>query len=212
MTPQMQKAREIYGSEPTSPQKVFDCVLAVLQYNAAKDNNRVVGLTWDVLPGKASNTHSAPHNGVQNFGRKAGKPESYPGWSGRVWVRYENHGKRHTGSDLFWNTMTYTGTGGFGGYGGPWEWFGNFRTSAAKRLNIGPWEIKPPNENYYSWDYRFYDADWPHIYDELLLDILNGVTFGRSRLEWTCDKQDAIDLAWKQEIEQRIYNKDLVHQ
>ena len=205
MTPRMKKIRAIYGGEPASASEVFDCVLAVLQHYAAQDNHRVVGLKWDLChSNEVSNTHSKPHNGVENWGGKQGLPMGYPGWTGRVWVRYSGDGDRYRGSDLFAQTMTHTGTGGYGSYNGPWEWIYKLKHKMATRLGISYHDIKY-DTHCYSWDYRFYDADWPRMNDGFAFDLLATNTFPRINHIWECNEQKLLDQKWSQELEDLVY-------
>ena len=102
-----------------------------------------------------SNSHSAPHNGVENFDTRSphnkGKPTGYPGWTGSInwivkWPR-ELEGM-YLGSDLFSHgtfrsgrQRAHTGTGGGGG------------GHMSKEFNT--WVQKP------GYDFRIYAADWP---------------------------------------------------
>jgi hypothetical protein len=98
-----------------------------------------------------SNSHSCPHNGVQNWGAKDDKPKSYPGWSGRVeWiVRWpEEWDGWYLGSDLFakgtfqsGRQRAHTGTGGGGG----------MRYSQKHKCHVQS----------FGYDFRMYAADWP---------------------------------------------------
>lgn len=77
--------------------------------------------------------------------------ESAPGFEGRVWIRYANNAQGF-GSDGFRETKTYTGTGGAGSYGGPWDSV-YCHEYYARRLGL---EIERPSVEWcYSWDYRF---------------------------------------------------------
>jgi hypothetical protein len=102
-----------------------------------------------------SNSHSAPHNGVENFDTRAtynkGKPTGYPGWTGSInWIvewPQELEGM-YLGSDLFskgtfrsGRQRAHTGTGG----GGGGHMSKEFKT----------WVQRP------SYDFRIYAADWP---------------------------------------------------
>jgi len=107
-----------------------------------------------------SNTHSCPHNGVQNFNqsynRQQGKnlPEGYPGWQGRVeWIvawpkEWDGH---YLGSDLFakgtfctGRQRAHTGTGGGGG----------MRYSEKHKCHVQS----------FGYDFRIYAADWPGMH------------------------------------------------
>ncbi len=111
-------------------------------------------LTWN---DHVSNSHSCPHNGVENFDRRAeynkGKPTGYPGWSGHIeWLvewPQELEGM-YLGSDLFacgtfrtGRQRAHTGTGGGGG--------GHFN----KEFNT--WVQRP------GYDFKLFAADWPGL-------------------------------------------------
>ena len=110
----------------------------------------LTGIKWELYHNQSvSNSHSCPKNGVMNWSGNKSLPRSYPGWNGRLWLRYGKdkfHSGNGFGSDMVEGSLTYTGTGGFEHYNGPW--------------NKG--EI-------YSWDYRFFDSDFPKL--ERLLNI-----------------------------------------
>ena len=104
-----------------------------------------------------SNSHSAPHDGVENWGGRVkmadgtDAPRGYPGWQGRVdwvveWPR-ELEGM-YLGSDLFskgtfrsGRQRAHTGTGGGGG------------GRMSKEFNT--WVQCP------GYDFRIYASDWP---------------------------------------------------
>lgn len=156
---------EIWGGEPQTLDELAQCVIAVINCQSQSRWNpkssklvRVAGFQWDVHWSDVSNGHECPINGQTNWeGRDKTAPRSYLGWAGRVWIRYDP-GPETFGSDPFRATLTYTGTGGFGGYGGPWE-----RISQARYEAHGH-GCSPdfyPEPKIYSWDYRFFAADWP---------------------------------------------------
>lgn len=105
---------------------------------------------------KVSNSHSAPHNGVQCWSSqeaKDGRPRSYPGWSGRAdWiVRWPKEWDGvYLGGDLF-NSGTFrtgrqrahTGTGGAGGV----------RYSEKHKCDVQS----------FGYELRMYAADWPGL-------------------------------------------------
>ncbi len=121
---------------------------------------RVVGFSWDIGYGEVSNSHSAPIRGQTNWGRKSGLPTSYPGWQGRVWVRYADDNTAGVGSSPFRDTLTYPGTGGWGSYSGPFD-----RVSTARFRRYGHTHEPGsyPEPQIYSWDYRFFESDWPAV-------------------------------------------------
>lgn len=122
---------------------------------------KVVGFSWELTYGEVSNSHSCPIDGVTNWGkRKEDEPTSYKGWNGRVWVRYGS-AVNSFGSDPLRNTLTYTGTGGIGGYSGPWENLGSIVYNLWRRKI----DLKYPTPVCYSWDYRIFASDWPIIAD-----------------------------------------------
>ena len=98
-----------------------------------------------------SNSHSCPHNGVQNWGGKEGKPTGYPGWSGRVeWIVAwpKEWDGVYLGGDLFsgitfcsGRQRAHTGTGGGGGM-------------------LYSEKHKCPVQSF-GYDFRMYAADWP---------------------------------------------------
>lgn len=96
---------------------------------------------------KVSNSHSCPHNGVQNWGnRDANAPTSYPGWSGRAdWIVAwpKEWDGVYLGSDLFKGRRgrAHTGTGGGGG----------MRYSEKHQCDVQS----------FGYDFRIFAEDWP---------------------------------------------------
>ena len=155
---------KIVGKEPANLDELFEGVIHVLNHTLAaqehsKGRNYVVGLKWDVrYSSTVSNSHSAPLSGRMNWGRKDAKvPSSYPGFTGRVWVRYK-HEPNSFGSDPFGLTLTHTGTGGYGSYDGPWS-----NISKAYYCADGKLKSKAYEPACYSWDFRFFLDDFPLI-------------------------------------------------
>jgi hypothetical protein len=60
--------------------------------------------------GCVSNMHDAPRTGVSNFRKKAGNPDGYPGWEGRIEFR-SSHRIPGFSTDQFRGTGINTGTG-----------------------------------------------------------------------------------------------------
>ena len=100
-----------------------------------------------------SNSHSCPHDGVQNFMRHDDKPTGYPGWSGRVsWIvawpkEWDGH---YLGGDLFaagtfctGRQRAHTGTGGGGGM----RWNEDHKCYVMS----------------HGYDFRIFAADWPGL-------------------------------------------------
>lgn len=172
--PRKQYILDVYGREPETLGELADCVIAVItEYKDSKQKVEAVGFSWDVTYREVMNTHSAPLCGIINWGRKEG-PLSYPGWSGRVWIRYKGPCPSF-GSDPFVNTLTYTGTGGLGSYKGPWE---SVATARWNRYGSSNKKDIFPEPEIYSWDYRFYSSDWPGLEDgirqQMVYDKLAG--------------------------------------
>lgn len=105
---------------------------------------------------EVSNSHSAPHNGVQCWSSREaedGRPRSYPGWSGRAeWiVRWPKEWDGwYLGGDLFsrgsfstGRQRAHTGTGGGGG----------MRYSEKHKCYVQS----------FGYEFRMYAADWPGL-------------------------------------------------
>lgn len=122
-----------------------------------------------------SNSHSCPHNGVENWGGKDDKPKSYPGWSGRVeWIVAwpKEWDGVYLGSDLFakgtfqtGRQRAHTGTGGGGG----------MRYSEKHGCHVQS----------FGYDFRIFAADWPGmarvVAKDQLTEVLKGV---RDSIDW----------------------------
>ena len=144
--------------EPKNLDELAQFVMAGLNMHA---DTKVVGFAWEVrYSDKVSNSHSSPIGYPGNWsGRTEGVPTGYPGFSGRVWVRYDRR-RDGFGSDPFRLTNTYPGTGGGGAYDGPWSAISSasYRSSL---INKNPRTI--PEPACYSWDYKIWLWDWPLI-------------------------------------------------
>lgn len=153
---------DIFGREPATLDELAECVIAVIesQYDSREpvEKFKVLGFAWELRHSEhVSNGHSSPDGYPQNWGRKEGLPTGYPGWTGRVWIRYSKEPRSFANSP-FPQTLTHTGTGGAGSYNGPWS---NVAHHRFKRYgHISP-KNSYPRIHCYSWDYRFYDLDWP---------------------------------------------------
>jgi hypothetical protein len=117
---------------------------------------KIVGFAWDIVYGPVSNYHEQPINGL--YYNAPGAPDHYMGWKGRVWIRY---GETCNGfmSDPMRLTLTHTGTGGAGSYGGPWTHL----ASIAYDSRLKGMGLNIPEPEIASWDYRFFADDWPLI-------------------------------------------------
>lgn len=165
-----------YGREPATLDELGEAIVAVLNtYNPSAHciwNNaderptsiKVLGFAWEIeYSWSVSNSHSAPRSGVQNWGRKEDAPTGYPGFQGRVWIRYDNTSAKGIGfgSDPFSITMSHTGTGGGGSYDGLWK---QIATAHYKKFgHLGSKSKVHQRPELYSWDYKIFVDDWPLI-------------------------------------------------
>lgn len=162
-----------YGKEPATLDELGEAIVAIIgnhsprnsstrsdKHNVPKKVN-VLGFAWDIsYSDRVSNSHSAPRSGKTNWcGRAEGAPSNYPGFQGRVWIRYDSDKDFGFGSDPFRESMSHTGTGGAGSYDGEWKAiasayykkFGHKRTTEIGRPEL------------FSWDYKIFLDDWPLI-------------------------------------------------
>lgn len=154
---------KVFGKEPETLDELAECVIAVInsQPNGKSKKYHVVGFAWVLCHSPSiSNTHSSPEGYPQNFRQISELPKGYPGWGGRVWIRYQD-APDSFGCSPFKMTLSNTGTGGGGSYGGPWTEIEAVRYQ--KLGNLSRSEKHYPRINCYSWDYRIYDLDWPLI-------------------------------------------------
>lgn len=131
-------------------------------------STKVLGLVWDLTWNNCvRNTHCAPRGHQTNwYGINVDKdgtpiPIGYPGWTGRVWIRYETTPLNFKASGLLRETCLYTGTGGSGSYNGIWSKLNEAHHISGSRRNNAP--------ACYSWDCTLFAADWPamqNIHDE----------------------------------------------
>lgn len=151
--PQQQHLVDAFGKMPKTLDEAAECVISVINQHVP-----IIGFQWDIdYSSCVSNSHRAPIGCARNFNRDPNLPTGYPGFEGRVWVRFAN--KEYTGfaSDAFANTLTYTGTGSAGAYNGPWSAV----TVAYNLLRMKMrGEAIPPRPVLFSWDYRFYLSDF----------------------------------------------------
>lgn len=129
--------------------------------------NRVVGFSWNLTySNRISNTHSAPKGKRSNWGcYDKDLPIGYPGFSGRIWVRYENHPVSF-GSSPFENTCVHTGTGGAGNYDHQ-KWSALKLYTKNRKLADEIWHT-------YSWDVKIFVEDFPELEEAITFEILKG--------------------------------------
>lgn len=200
---------KVYGREPETLDELAQCVIHMI--NSQENSNiferhkssqpkfyKVVGFVWDIAyGGMISNSHSSPEGYPQNWGREDNVPKGYPGWSGRVWIRYADE-CRDFGSTPFSKTLTHTGAGGLSSFDCPWEGISTARFKCYSQ-NRMPKEY--PEPKCYSWDYRFYELDWPllahWVEKQKIWGVLNGQGWNpRHKFEWTDPNVLAKDLAF----------------
>lgn len=152
-----------YGREPKTLDELAECVTAVIN---SQCQNNLVGFEWELKYTKTvSNSHSAPVGYPQNFGPKPGIPTYYPGWSGRVWVRYRDK----TIANKMWSytpfaaTLTHTGTGGSGSYNGSWAPICRAHYEMERNNFLKHMPVKIEKPACYSWDYKIFEYDWPVV-------------------------------------------------
>lgn len=149
------RANKARFGEPQTMDELGHWIVRVAQYRGFP----VVGLSWDLrYHPRVSNSHSSPVNGQTNLGQREDLPKGYPGWTGRVWIRYANSefGK-HYGSDALNRVQTYTGSGGYGSYDGPWE--GVVRDYFRQGRSV----VSVEDLKIYSYHYRIFEDDWPAV-------------------------------------------------
>jgi hypothetical protein len=189
MGPNKEYARSIYGDEPRTMDELAHAVMKVLnEYQERRRHRegrkyvtttspkaRCVGLAWQLTHSDhISNSHSSPEGFSQNWGNREGIPTGYPGWGGRVWVRFAEQTGYSFGSDPFSRTLTHVGTGGGGSYNGPWT-----KVSTARFHRYG--HSRDPSVYPYiccfSWDFRIYDADWPLVTENIMTEYEKAIVW-----------------------------------
>jgi hypothetical protein len=185
MGPNKLYAQAIYGEEPKTMDELAHAVIKILDEHQERRQRRegrklvmtvspkarCVGLAWQVHKSDlVSNSHSSPEGFKQNWGGhgdKDGIPNGYPGWQGRVWVRYIKEEGYSFGSEPFNRTLTHTGTGGGGSYSGIWE-----KVSMARFQRYGHKRSPDiyPEICCFSWDFKIFDADWPLVTENIMTE------------------------------------------
>ena len=128
-----------------------------------KHDNEIVGFHWDLrYNNSVSNSHSAPKNGKTNWGgRHKDVPRGYPGFEGRVWIRYARSCDFGSANEPLAKMRLYTGTGGAGTYSGPWSRLESEMNKHRMDNMDSPNPILKMNDRIhcYSWDARIFMAD-----------------------------------------------------
>lgn len=201
--PRKQRILKIFGKEPENLDELARCVIACTETRTKK----VLGLAWNIHhQDLVSNTHSFPLDGVSNWHGHKDKPRGYPGWTGRVWLRLNTSKDWDIGDSL-----TYTGTGGGGGYGGLWE---NLSTMYYQIYGHkpAPKDAIIDRPCIYSWDYRFFDSDWPGIANEIeqqrIMAALRGTKpIFTHKFSWEDPAQKALDDQFIQYYREKMTTK-----
>lgn len=204
---------DVWKKEPETMDELARCAIAVINSQRDSDGNpiKVAGLAWELTHGDVSNSHHAPLDGVTNWGGRPGTVKTYPGWSGRLWIRYSTNIKMF-GSSPIEAALLHTGTGGFGSYSGPWE------KICKQMFKMYGYKYRPKNmeePQVYSWDMRVFDSDFPLLRDavekELIWHALKGTRWtGTHQFSWndpaTVKKDEEFFLAYA------TYQADLANQ
>ena len=201
---------ERYG-QPKKLQGVFDIVREIIDDEAKKGFTRLVGLAMELRRDTITTTHSAPVGENQSWR----SPNRYPGYAGRIWIRYEREprGNKFNPMDCFRKTLTHTGTGGGGDYDSPWKmassvWHHRFGRSEPNdyvhRVRPGVGDVNEMRRpSLWGFTYHFYYKDWPSLWEadkrRDLLDTIGGdgiphnFNHTRHKLRWDCPQQLFVD-------------------
>ena len=144
--------------------------------------DKVIGLAWSLQWSEnVSCTHSAPVGCCTNWTGSAELPTHYPGWQGRIWIRFEPNDNNRCASDLLKTQHIHAGTGGSGSYSGPWS-----------EISGAAWRGKKSDMvECYSWDVKIFDADFPEIAEKNNKDLMWSILQRKKRptqnhrFEWT---------------------------
>ena len=167
MHKRQQNIIDIYGKQPETLNEIAEACVAVI----SKESVKVVGFAWNVThKKKVGNSHSAPLDGYTNWGGRDCRTTArgYPGFEGRVWIRYATHPDFMSMSDSFSSTLTHTGTGGGGSYSGLWSTISTAEYRTRTRPKDRRFKIVHayPSVECYSFDYRFFQSDFPLLHTD----------------------------------------------
>lgn len=189
---QQEQLVKAYGKQPSTATEVAEAMVATLL-----TKHGLLGFAWNVkYSSKVSNSHDCPLDGVSNWcSQYHDKPTSYPGYEGRVWVRFDgNHPERHfSAHDALDEVMGYPGTGGGGGYDGPWEAL-NAAVFKMYGHNRKEYDNPYPRPDIYSWDFRFFLMDFPELEKAVTEEITWRAIKGNTKF------QDASVFEWQDPV------------
>lgn len=177
--------------------QAMSTLLGLLQDST--DGN-VAGLAWDLrYSERVSNSHAAPRGKPLNWEGSPDLPRGYPGFEGRVWILfYQPLGRPLRASDLLSRFYMRTGTGGFGGYSGPWsQLYGAWYRALYEmgQAGRGDFARKYPEPQVYSWGARAFSDDWAGVHRDLVEPEQRRMIKRRLAGE----KVDSIRVDWKEE-------------
>lgn len=157
-----QKILDLVGQEPTNLDQLAQCVIRVIDNCLA--NSRVLGFSWEIRYfDKVSCAHSAPEGRQINWQCSLDRPSFFPGFRGRVWIRYAHTtGFKKFLDHPFNRTLTHIGSmERFADYSGPWSNCYHAWRQCHKIFHHQ--NLVYPEPLIFTWDYRFYLEDWPGI-------------------------------------------------
>jgi hypothetical protein len=170
--PRRQRLIDLFGHDPLSLDEIAQAAIVVINDNVRRPdsfyrydgNNKVIGFAWDLThSNKVSNTHHAPLNGQTNWGgMNPSAGNGYPGWEGRIWVRFKQAPKSFS-DDTFLDTLIHPYCGGGGTYDGLWKPVSTlvYETYGHKR----PTGLRIPSTHFYSYQFMLFDSDFPQAKD-----------------------------------------------
>jgi len=169
--------QQIYGHEPATMDELGHCLIKLLDHNLASTGGaKCVGLHWELFHSqRVGNSLAAPEGCATNWrGTFELLPQGYPGWIGRVWVRYgpdsQGVGGCGFGSKPFDNTLTHVSraVGLVHEYNShPWADIVHTKNITQHGFLDGDDGVISYRYssvvNCYSWELRIFDADWPVV-------------------------------------------------
>ena len=198
--PVKQRILDIWGGEPQSFDELCECVIKVANYHESRKEpkNQLIGFACEYsYNSQVAATHSTP----LGYRTRWRDPEKFPALTGRVWLRYAQERDIDQFGAL---TLVHTGTGGFGGYSGPWQgadyhYFVLFGHEKHRDQFHRP--------VVYGYDSKIWLEDWPAIASDIEQEILASRLKGQDRIilkyryEWSND--------WVKEHDQLLFAKGL---